>query len=110
LLSRLDSACLDLELVRSIFLDVFDGPASTGHLALFPDRHKGAIKSQGQRRPEEETSGFEADDDIWYLAAKSLLDQEHENIEQGAEGDGVLEYGEDVDKLDARNREVGFIS
>ncbi len=110
LLSRLNSTCLDLELVLAVFFRVFNSPAGTGHLALLSDRHKGTVETQGEWRSKEKTAGFQTHDDIWYLAAEPFSDQENENIEQRAEGDGVLEYREYIDELDTGDREVGFVS
>lgn len=63
-LSRLDSICLHLELVYSVFLFIRDNVDLSRQLSDLSNGHKGGSKSQGEDRAEEETSCVQTDDDV----------------------------------------------
>lgn len=105
LLAGLDGAILHLEEVGAVLLLVGGSDAGTGHLALLADGDEASAHSQGKRGAEKEAAGIETDNDIGLLVGE--LDLELESDEKGLVGLDVLEEGEDIDKVDAGNGEVG---
>lgn len=105
LLAGLDSALLHLEEIGAVLLLVSGSDAGTGHLALLADGNEGGAHSQGERGAEEEATGIKTDNDIGLDMGE--LDLELESVEESLVGVDVLEEGEDIDKVDAGDGEVG---
>lgn len=104
LLAGLDGALLHLEEVGAVLLLVGGSDAGTGHLALLADGDEASAHSQGERGAEKEAAGIETDNDIGLLLGE--LDLELESDEESLVGLDVLEEGEDIDKVDAGDREI----
>jgi hypothetical protein len=96
---------LHLEKVGSVLLFVGGCHARTGHLALLADRHKTGIETQSERGPKKEAPRIQPHHNI-RLRVGELEDLEFEGAQQRKMDDRVLEQGENVDKVDAGDREV----
>lgn len=108
LLAGLHGALLHLEKVGSVFLLVGGRHAGTGHLALLADGHEARIETQSERRPKEETPRVQPHHDIGLLVELEAL--ELEGAQQGEVGGGGLEERQDVDEVDAGDREIGEVT
>lgn len=63
-LPRLDSICLHLKLVYSVFLFIRDDIDLSRQLSDLSNGHKGSAESQGEDRSQEETTCVQTDNDV----------------------------------------------
>lgn len=106
LLAFTDGIHLHLEKVLAILLDVLGRSARARELALLPNGRKGNAQAESEAGAEQETTGVKADDDIG-LDRKGLGDLQLEGVDESSVGDRVGKEGHNIDKVDARNWEIG---
>lgn len=110
LLPRLDRALLHLEVIRAVLLHVLSRDAGAGQLALLPDGHEAGVEPQGQRGPEQEAPGVQANDDIrldGVAGAAEVQELQLEGAEEGVVDGRVEEPWHDIQEVDTGDGEVG---
>lgn len=106
LLAGLDGVLLHLEVILTVLLLVGGRHARARELALLADRHEAGTETEGKRGTEEEATGIEADHDVGLAGRGEVKNLELEGTEELLVNRGVLEEGQNVDKVDALDREV----
>lgn len=106
LLALTNGILLHLEKVLAVLLDVLDGDARTGKLALLADSGKGNTEAQSDAGAKEEATSIEADNDVGLVVGKGLDNFELEGVDEGCMSFRVGKERHDVDKVNAGNGEV----
>lgn len=110
LLALLDSIALNLKEILSILLIEARLVRLARQLPLLPDRRESSSEAQRQTWAEQKAPCIESHYDIWFDAISECEDLQLEGSDQLFVYRVGCEEREDVDKVDAFDREVGEVS
>lgn len=105
-----DRVLLDLEEVLAVLLLEAGLHRRARELSRLSNGCEAGTQAQGQRWAEEEATGVETDDHVGGLAIVEGSHLQLERTDEGLVQRGRGEKGEDVDEVDAGNREVREVS